>query len=418
MSDNKHLIDNGAFCVLPWIGAYQTPIGISSACCLHLFDKPYHKYHTVDQIVNSKEMSNLRLDMMNGVKHASCKVCYKHERNSQTNSFRKTKNADYVNEVNDFIANTNPDGTLKEVKLKTVDIRFDNLCSMKCRMCSDTFSTMWQSEMVRHDPEYEVVESGIDLDAMMQSIVKQIPNLDEIYFAGGEPLISKYHYKVLNEIVKQGRTDIRLRYNTNLSHLTYQGTNILDIWEQFDDIMLGVSLDHYGERSEYIRHGVKWEQVKDNYLKLLGYDNLQIIISSTINAYNYPTFGDFIEYMWNNNMINDRVKWSALRQTTPPRQQAKNLPPKLIRQGRDKVHNAVDKIKSLPGYCNSHNLDEVKEIFDDISRMNRDTAEWTDFWTETYYLDGLRNENVLRTFPELAEYAEETDAINLRAIRK
>ena len=51
---------------------------------------------------------------------------------------------------------------------------------------------------------------------ILQEILEQVEYIDIAYFAGGEP-ITPEHYVILEELIRLGKTDTVLRYNTNAS---------------------------------------------------------------------------------------------------------------------------------------------------------------------------------------------------------
>ena len=74
-------------------------------------------------------------------------------------------------------------------------------------------------------------------------------------------LITPEHYVILEEMIRKGRTDTILRYNTNAS-ISYKQYDIFDLWKHFDRIELSCSID-YGERAEVMRHGTDWARVEE-----------------------------------------------------------------------------------------------------------------------------------------------------------
>ena len=111
--------------------------------------------------------------------------------------------------------------------------------------------------------------------------------VEQIYWAGGEPLIMDEHWVIMNKLVELGKTDIRIFYNTNFSYMKYQKHNVIDLWKNFDNINVGASLDAMRERGEYQRHGTKWKTIEDN-IQLLRKECPQVDfhISCTLSAYN------------------------------------------------------------------------------------------------------------------------------------
>ena len=60
-------------------------------------------------------------------------------------SHNKRRGLDYVDYIVDV---SNDDGSLKEFEMKYMDIRFSNLCNMKCRSCGPACSSQWAQEFM------------------------------------------------------------------------------------------------------------------------------------------------------------------------------------------------------------------------------------------------------------------------------
>ena len=88
------------------------------------------------------------------------------------------------------------------------------------------------------------------LDDMWNQMQEHIPHLEQIYWAGGEPLIMKEHWKVLDELVKREMFHVRLIYNTNFTHTDLKGRSVFEYWKQFDSVAVGASLDDQGPRAD------------------------------------------------------------------------------------------------------------------------------------------------------------------------
>ena len=60
--------------------------------------------------------------------------------------------------------------------------------------------------------------------------------LEEIYFAGGEPLIMEEHYRILKKLDERKMYHVRLKYNTNFSQMVYKGLDVMEMWSRFDSV--------------------------------------------------------------------------------------------------------------------------------------------------------------------------------------
>mgnify|MGYP000745177461 FL=1 len=56
----------------------------------------------------------------------------------------------YLNE-NEVAQHVDEDGNYPIEKLRSIEIRFDNICNLMCRHCSPTYSSVWE-QMVKKDP--------------------------------------------------------------------------------------------------------------------------------------------------------------------------------------------------------------------------------------------------------------------------
>jgi len=97
-------------------------------------------------------------------------------------------------------------------------------------------------------------------DAVQRGII------EEIYWVGGEPLMYDIHWWTLEEMVKNGSSkNCYLRYNSNLSRVTYKGSNLYDYLPHFKDWLMCASIDGTGEIVEFIRKGIVWEKWLANF---------------------------------------------------------------------------------------------------------------------------------------------------------
>jgi sulfatase maturation enzyme AslB (radical SAM superfamily) len=126
----------------------------------------------------------------------------------------------------------------------------------------------------------------------------QIPNLKQVYFAGGEPLMIREHKAFIEEIIRQGyQNQILLRYNSNGILVD---NDLIGLWNKFKKVKFAVSMDACYERDEYIRYPTKWDIVENN-LKMLDEtpDNIQTSIATAIQIFNIKHLPDFMKWKIN-----------------------------------------------------------------------------------------------------------------------
>jgi sulfatase maturation enzyme AslB (radical SAM superfamily) len=219
---------------------------------------------TINEVWNGEKYRTMRKNMLSGKKCDECAACYKIEesganspRQSHTNKFKK-----YI----PLADTTNPDGSV-EMNLRYFDVRWSNICNFKCRSCSSTYSSSWATEDINagHNKKVFIFAGGNSNDDLYNQFLPHFVNIEEFYFAGGEPLLTDKHYDILEYLISIGKTNVKLHYNTNFSNLKYKDKSIISLWKHFSNIQVYASLDSWGDRAEYIREGTDWKLIEDNF---------------------------------------------------------------------------------------------------------------------------------------------------------
>ena len=378
---------NDAFCILPWIGLHTAPNGNVYPCCAANSEMPWGNLNdgNLHEIYSNDKFKENRKKMLNGEKIPECNLCYRNEE-FYGHSQRVDTNQGYPNSVRQAKLGL-------KTKIQYLDVRFSNICNMKCRMCNSGFSSLWGQEEKSqgfHVPSYmHVKKEHID------NILELLPNVDHIYFAGGEPLIMDEHYVILEEIQRLNlASKIHIRYSSNLSVLQYKKKNLLDLWKGFNNIDYAASIDHYGERAEYIRHGTNWADIENNIKTLQSVDNVQLSISSTVNVFNYVTYSDFMEYM--QKYFSHIHYISMYPMHTPDYMTSQTLPSNLKKLG-------TDKLKKLSKINQSRYKDDIENLIKYANDLDTWNIHKNELLEEIKLRDKIRGEDFCRTFPELKE---------------
>lgn len=399
-------VPSKTFCILPWIHIHAGPIGSAAPCCISKSTStPYGvgnaRTESLISLVNSEKMNELRLDMLQGHENEECRSCHDQEKQG-IKSFRMTSNEEYAKHIDNAVSNTNTDGSVKEFKLRYFDIRFNNICNFKCRTCGQEFSSQWEQENIKYKIPYAKVIPKNTNTTLLNDVIDNIDNIEMAYFAGGEPLITDEHYILLEEMIRKKRTDIHLRYNTNLSNLKFKDKDLLDLWKHFTNrIDVYASIDHYGKKAEYIRHGTKWETIEQNFklIKTIPYVNLQMnIVYSVFNAL---SFYDFWKYLIENNLYTpyDSI-YTIYNMSTPDYLACHILPPefKLIAKHNIEQSIALMKLKRF----HQSKIQQLENTISWLSAKDSWNEQKEEFISETTRLDLIRNEDFSEVFPELA----------------
>ena len=330
---------SSTMCVLPWIHLSSRPDGKMRTCCTSNASSvqdpdsnlkvgggevgivktddglPANFNHTsLEDAWNSAYMRNVRKMMIRGEKPASCLKCYKEEdaghlskRNWETHYWE-----DRV-DLSKLIAETSSEGVIPP-KIRYIDLRMGSKCQLACVMCSPHDSTGWikdwqtihpqiENEKLKNTSQWE--NKGQNDGASYNwhknnpkfwaELYEQIPNMYQLYFAGGESFIIKEHYDLLEECIKRGHAkNIELRYNSNAVEWR---DDLFDLWAEFKRVRLHYSIDAQGEQNDYIRYPSIWQHQEEVFWKLdATAPQVEVTTATTLMALNIGYIPEFTKW--------------------------------------------------------------------------------------------------------------------------
>ena len=392
------LTESKTFCIYPWIHLHAYPTGEAYPCChaeMGVGQVGNCRTNTLEEIWTDVPMQRLRADMLSETPNAACTRCYEQEE-SGFFSGRKSANKHHGHHIKKL--ETNP------FEMTYWDIRFSNLCNLKCRSCGHIFSSQWyqdQAKLAGGDWKQKntvLNYAGRTETDMWSQLEPHLDYVEQIYFAGGEPLLMEEHYRILDELIQRKRFDVRLIYNTNFTHTDLKGQSVFEYWRQFDSVAVGASLDASGARGEYIRKGTDWAVVEQNRREMIEIcPDVDFYISPTLsimNALHLPDFHrDWVDrgliqaQDLNVNILQDPAHY---RIDIAPAEYKGILLARYREhiewlRGRDPLQRATVGFESAITFMtatdNTHLLDT--------------------FWRKTHELDSIRNEHMLDIIPEL-----------------
>ena len=295
--EKELLIDSENFCMLPWMHLHAFPDGRAYPCCFAL-DKLHVgnvNEQSMEEVFNGDKMKQMRLNMLANKKSRECAKCYDQE-DSGFFSLRLSSNKHFGHNIS-MTENTKPDGTADFI-IKYWDIRFSNLCNMACRSCGTWFSSNWYEDhkkLTGAPPNHaKIMKAGRSGNDIWEQLLEQFDHVEQFYFAGGEPIIMEEHLRILKELDKRKMYHVRLIYNTNFSKSKFKGTDIFELWNKFDSVSIGASLDAMGPRAELMRKGTVWEETVANRKRMLEVcPQVDFYISATVGLSNCLHVTDF-----------------------------------------------------------------------------------------------------------------------------
>jgi organic radical activating enzyme len=423
------------YCIMPWSSIQINPSGDFKVCCFSGSNDPSEKIqktsydengvvmnvltHSIEEAMNSVIHKELRLYQSQDKRHPHCDVCWKRDdanarMNQQTNSLRnyrsfvQLRNEDNAVDMRKASLILKDDGSIDPVPI-SLDLRFSNLCNMKCIMCGPQYSSLWYEDHTRlydtdtfnvGSKEYKIYQdNGVyksdyqkwhDTPQWWDQFDRIKHSVRHIYITGGEPFLIPSHDKLLDDLISNGLADkIILEYDTNLS---VYNEKIMSRLTKFRQVILSVSCDDVGDRYELIRFPGKFERLTDNLAKIQGQINIRHI-STCVGI--HSLFAPLRLYEFFSPLGYDKYSIRILRK---PNYQDIAYLPKRIKEHVLSVYEASSAPKSSKALVIGYLLNNMNTYSDEqcvkmcqtfINNMNR--------------LDVIRHTNWRKTFPEIAD---------------
>jgi radical SAM protein with 4Fe4S-binding SPASM domain len=401
------LIESEAFCMMPWLHLHAFPDGRAYPCCFALDQYPVGDLNkdSMETVFNSKGMKKMRLNMLDDKPSRQCTKCYDQEK-SGFFSLRLSSNKHFGHNIS-MVDNTQSDGSTDFV-IKYWDIRFSNLCNMACRSCGTWFSSNWYEDhkkLTGKPPDHaKIMRVGRTADDIWEQMLKQFDHVEQFYFAGGEPLIMEEHYRILKELDKRKMYHVRLIYNTNFSKLKFKDLDVLELWNKFDSVSVGASVDAEGKRGEFMRKGTVWKDTVANRKKMLEVcPQVDFYISSTVGLINALHIVDFHRNWVDQGLLKPQDFNFNLLQY-PFWQRIDLLPDAYKQKVKEKYEKHLEWLRPQ-----DHLTRATKGFESGLDYMMRrdNFDQFHKFKDGMQKLDVIRNENILEVFPELKELYNE-----------
>jgi pyruvate-formate lyase-activating enzyme len=436
------MFDSSTFCILPWSSIQINPSGDFKVCCFSGVSDGSTRgndhgmcldangevmnvmTHTIMDALNSNYHKEVRLAQSKNERHPMCKVCWdRDDANAKKNqvttslryfrSFRQLPDLDNAIPLEKAQSVMKDDGSIDQYPI-SLDLRFTNVCNMKCIMCNARYSNQWYedemalfntNEIKLDSKTYQIrQENGVyktdmpvwhDSDNWWEQFETIKHRVRHLYLTGGEPFIVKGHDVLLDKLIESGDAkNVILEYDTNL---TVINDKILNRLQHFKQIILSISCDDIEERFELIRFPGKFNVMLQNLEKLKA-RNLQIRhLSSCVGI--YSLYSPIKLYDYFTPLGYDTYSFRMLR--APGHSDVANLPDSLKLKMIDVYNNSTlpDRWKNfLCGYLEN----TLGKYTEEEGRMN--VKKHIQFLDK---MDELRGTDWKKTLPEIADLLKE-----------
>lgn len=303
----------------PFTGLATREDGAIKICC-RSHPIGFIQNESLNDVWNGKTMKQIRSQILNNQRPTECGSCWELE-DQNIESLRQRHINGYIPEARinlypDALSKLNEDFSMP-FEIPTMELKLNNLCNLKCRMCNPVDSTSWndwdkiESHYIKENNYVIKIFNDLNISPgeyinkfennpnWENDFKKLLPHFRRIEFAGGEPLIDPQHYRILDMLAPYGN-QIEVKYATNLTILGKGTRNIWQYWPKFKSIAVNVSIDGLNDSYEYIRGNADWNILINNIKEIQTIPNISRIVGAVaVQVNNVLILDKMIEYFLN-----------------------------------------------------------------------------------------------------------------------
>ena len=316
MIDKDKLKNSKTFCMLPFMHIYGSAGGDMVPCCEAQEIPLNNPGETALESWNNENYRELRRALAEGERPERCNVCW-HNEDSGIVSNRQQWEHDNWETFSDIIS-VNSDYSVNNAPF-WVELKVSNFCNLKCIMCSTHSSYKRVADLdILKKYQADGYETRLlrptDLFASLNEWPELWDTVHTLQFTGGEPIINKEHYDLLEGIPQHLKSKIRLRYASNLSYIKFKKYDLIKIWNEFKHVNIKVSMDGVGDVYNYIRQDGDWDTVYANMLALNNEPGIDVAAGITVQAHNIYQMPEFFQF-WKESPVDLKFITANILQT-------------------------------------------------------------------------------------------------------
>jgi len=431
-------------CMAKWLQvSMHLPQGLTQSC----YHPPTHKVPLSELAVTPRALHNThekvrqRKEMWEGKRPEGCSYCWNIEDNGNMSDRHYRSSEDWIGA--DGWKEVVDGGWDENINPRYVEVNFNQACNFKCTYCSPHLSTEWEKEIkefgpvvfnkeTKHNDIASLRKAGL---MPIEGANKENPYVQAFWdwwpdlykdlkifrMTGGEPLMDKNTFKVLDYVNIHPNQDIELSITSNMcppeQKLFDKFMNSLKaieevrIWEDPEKINpytennwfvapackhfnLFVSVDSVGPQAEYIRTGLNYDTMLNNTRHILRETTgTSVTFINTFNLLSIPKLKDFLQ------MILDlRIEFGFKNQpevvVSPIDETGKKRGP-FTRKKRQRVWFDIPYLREplWMSAQNAHYIPELMNMLDDCVKFMEDNIAKEDY-EDTYH--GFLNHEVAK----------------------
>jgi radical SAM protein with 4Fe4S-binding SPASM domain len=238
------------YCSAPWNGLTIREDGRVLTCCVGKITLGNLNNQTMSEIEKSSTLVEIRNSLLAGQSHTNCSQCVESENKKNYATLRAHYQKFYPDIGSDL-------------KLRFIDVRWNNRCNIACMYCNPTFSSTWGNRLNLVNNNSAASDYQ---DQLLQWILDKCDQTNEIMLVGGEPMLMKQNYALLKKLPAECCISII----TNLAYDLEQLPCFDDLVKRpADNIIWNLSMENTESQFEYVRTGSNWDQTVKN-IKLMS----------------------------------------------------------------------------------------------------------------------------------------------------
>ena len=221
----------------------------------------------------------------------------------------------------------------------------------------------------------------------------------------------------LQLLVDMGKTKVKIRYNTNLSHYKLKNYNAFELLKNFDNVFIIGSIDAIGAKGEYIRKGFNWLEALDWIKTAKQYlPNIDYGISAVYSIFNVEAAIDLHQYLCEKELFkkHNGENFGFYLNTLhgPSYMRTTVLPKEIKARVTEKINNHIKWLEEtqIRNFDFDVYIDHWKNA--SILMNSKDESNMIPaFYKKTRQLDNIRNEKFEDAFPELHEVMQKYERL-------
>lgn len=437
-----------SFCLAKW-GTSTTLLynGMTHSC----HHPVQHKISVEDIKRNYRALHNTpekllaRADMLSGVQTKECDYCWRSENTGKGHfSDRHYKSTSthmgLWSRFDEIVAS----GTGPEIVPSYLEVAFDSTCNFKCAYCTPDVSSRWMEEVQQHGP-YMLRDGKKHHDIMWLKSSGRMPihhtednpytnafwrwwpelreQVNTFRITGGEPLLSKHTWRVMDELVQTPRKDLKFSVNTNLGVpqglVSKLALRMSELALDLEEVVVYTSAEATGSQAEYCRFGMDWQLFMKNVKTVLSNtpDKVQLQFMTTVNVFSVSTFDLFLKWIselrreFNKDVGNSRIGFSVNYLRWPAFLNITQLPDEIKSEFTRSLIKACDyiQLQANPlGRMYLEELDQIRRLIAYMKNEHPSSGVVRDFAPFIDQYDARRGTSFQTTFPELEPYYQQS----------